>query len=596
MRTLAFLARHRPVSFAALLYLCLVVAAALAAPLVAPYPPLAANLADSLQGPGARHLLGTDQLGRDVLSRLIWGARPTLLFTAEAVAVTIAVGLCAGLLAGFVGRGLDTLITTSGDLVMSMPGLVVLLIVLAVFQTHILLAMICLGLLLAPSQMRVVRGAALDTRREAFVDAAHVAGLSTTRVVTRHVLPRIRGAVLVNSSMLGALALLAITGLAYLGFGTMPPQPSWGLMVGDAAQVMTQSPWPLLSAGGAVALTVMAFGLLGDGLRDASVVAWAGERPAGRPAAPVEAPDPRSGSDPDPAALLSLRSVAIAYPRAGRMHTVVRGVDLDIAPGETVGLIGESGSGKTAVARAILGILRTGGAVTAGRIAFDGKDLTAVRGGGIGYIAQEPVAALDPTWRVGALLAESVRHHTGHGRARSRQRALELLELVRLPDPHAVARAYPHELSGGMAQRVALARALAGNPRLLIADEPTSALDVTVQAAILDLLAAIRAQTGMAILLITHDWGVVADLCERVVVMYAGEIVEQAPVGELFAAGAHPYTRGLLAAAPSRASAGTELVAIPGAVPSPEHWPEGCHFAPRCTLAAPPCHAGPVPL
>jgi peptide/nickel transport system permease protein len=242
--------------------------------------------------------------------------------------------------------------------------------------------------------------------------------------------------------------------------------------------------------------------------------------------------------------------------------------------------------------------------VVAGTARFDGYDLAGLnekrfgelRGGRIGLISQEPAAGLDPSFRVGTQLVEVIRRHRRMSRRQAVARAHELLETVRLPQPAQVARRYPHELSGGMAQRVCIALALAGGPDLLIADEPTTALDVTVQAEILDLLRQLRERLHMAIVLVTHDWGVLADLCDRAVVMYCGEVVEQATVEQLYRSPRHPYMRSLLLANPYLAAEGTELPTIPGSVPSPADWYPGCRFRPRCPMAVTACGIGDIPL
>jgi peptide/nickel transport system permease protein len=288
----------------------------------------------------------------------------------------------------------------------------------------------------------------------------------------------------------------------------------------------------------------------------------------------------------------------------------VDGVSLTVAQGETVGLVGESGCGKTSVARAVIGLLRGGGRISGGRVCLDGRDVTHLparearkyRGGQVALITQEPMASLDPSWRVGPLVAQAVRCHREMPAGQARRRVLDLFEQVQLPEPARVFRSYPHELSGGMAQRVVIARALAGEPELLIADEPTTALDVTLRAEILALLRSLQLQSGMAMLVVSHDWHLVADICDRVIVMYAGQVVEQAATADLLSVPAHPYTRLLLAASPAAAlaKAGPDMAeplpVIPGTIPAPEDWPRACRFGTRCPHAVGACHQGPVPL
>jgi len=254
--------------------------------------------------------------------------------------------------------------------------------------------------------------------------------------------------------------------------------------------------------------------------------------------------------------------------------------------------------------RAVLGMLAPGGLVNSGDINICGRDMAhkserdwaEVRGSLIAYVAQEPLVALDPCYSVGSLLMEALRRNRGTSRSQARDSALNLLIRVGLPQPDLVMQRFAHQLSGGMAQRVAIALALTGSPKLLIADEPTTALDVTVQAELLDLLRSLQIDTGMAVLLVTHDFGVVADFCTRAMVMYAGQIVEQAPTRELFNAPAHPYTQRLLAATPHGADRDHELPTIEGLVPPPGHRSFGCRFAPRCSRAAEVCTADAVPL
>jgi peptide/nickel transport system ATP-binding protein len=280
---------------------------------------------------------------------------------------------------------------------------------------------------------------------------------------------------------------------------------------------------------------------------------------------------------------------------------LVHDVTFAVAPGASVALIGESGCGKTMTAMAVLGLLPAAVRVGAGSVRLDGRellgssprDISAVRGGAVGAVFQDPMSSLDPTMTIGDQIAEPRMLHLGERRAAARERARELLELVGIPDPGRRVNSYPHELSGGMQQRVMIASAIACEPRLLIADEPTTALDVTIQEEILELLGELRAQTGMAVLLVTHDLGVVADVCEQVVVMYAGHVVERAAASDLFAAPRHPYTRALLRSMPGLRAPRTLLDVIPGRVPPPGAIPAGCRFRPRCGFAVGDCTAEP---
>jgi peptide/nickel transport system permease protein len=595
--------RRKPLGVAGLVIVTLVIVAAACAPWLAPYGPNDANLLHPLAGPSPQHWLGTDALGRDILSRLIWGARPTLAYTLESVVVTIAVGVPLGLLSGYLGGWTDRVIMWLADLGLSVPTLVVLLIVLSVFQNDFWVALIFLGLFTAPPLVRFIRSATIAVRREPFIDAALVAGRSHGHIIGRHILPRIRGTVLVQLTLLSAGGVVMLAGLGYLGYGPQPPSPTWGNMISDAQDALSRSPWPLIAAGGMTGLMVLSLGLLGDAVRDATVEAWAGE---------VRTPPRRRGDTKrryaeiserrTAGALVTVRGLSVAFERRGASTVVVDDVSFEVGAGEAVALVGESGCGKTSVARALLRLLESsGGEVIAGSVTFDGQDVLALsgealrrfRGSAIGYIAQEPMSALDPSFRVGTQLAEAVRAHEKLSDGRVR----ELLELVRIPDPDRVARLYPHELSGGMAQRVCIARALAGRPRLLIADEPTTALDVTVQAEILELLRGLRERTGMAILLVSHDWGVVAQVCDRAIVMYAGQVAETAPLADLVSAPGHPYTKALLTCRPDSVPDGADLLpTIPGTVPNPEDWPDGCRFAPRCSYATAVCSTEVVAL
>jgi peptide/nickel transport system permease protein len=594
--------RRRPLGVAAAAYLVLLTVACVGASWWAPVDPEQQDLARALTGPSAEHWLGTDRLGRDVLSRLLVGGQVTLVSVVEAVAVFTVLGAGLGVVAGYLGGWVDRAISWLSDLLLALPGIIVLLMVLAVFPGNDAATMVVLGVICCPLLLRVTRGVTIAVRREPYVQAARLTGLTAPRVMWRHVLPRLAGPLIVQVSLFAATVVLVQAALSFLGLSVPETKgPSWGNMVGSAAQVSSEHPWLSVPTGGILVLTVLALGLLGDAVRDARADR---RRPTPvvrrrRPARPAPTP-PATGTAP----LLSVRGLTVGFDLPHERATVLRDVSFDVAAGEVVGIIGESGSGKTVTARSLLGLLPAAGHVVAGSAVFGGRDLLAlteselgrVRGSRIALVSQEPLSGLDPLFTVGSQLAEVIRCHHPVGRAEARARVVELLRTVRLPEPEQVARRYPHQLSGGMAQRVSIALALAGEPELLVADEPTTALDVTVQAEILALLRDLRDRLDMAIILVTHDWGVLADLCDRAVVLYAGEVVEQATVPDLYRAPRHPYTQRLLAANPHLAPVADGLPTIPGSVPSPSSWSVGCRFRPRCRYAEDACAAGPVPL
>ncbi|MCE3249583.1 MAG: oligopeptide/dipeptide transporter, ATPase subunit [Geminicoccaceae bacterium] len=303
-------------------------------------------------------------------------------------------------------------------------------------------------------------------------------------------------------------------------------------------------------------------------------------------------------------ALLSVRDLSVEFPTRQGPVRAVQALSFHIARGDTLALVGESGSGKSTVALALLRLIASPGRIVSGEILFDGRDLTAlseeaireVRGRDIAMIFQDPMMALNPVHTIGTQIAEAVRLHLGGTKAEGIERAVELLRLVRVPAPERRVREYPHNLSGGMRQRAMIAMALACNPKLLVADEPTTALDVTIQAQVLELIRELKERLHMAMLLITHDLGVVAESAERVVVMYAGRKVEEGAVREMFRKPHHPYTEGLIKVSRWESSGGGEMPEIPGTVPSPVELPPGCSFAPRCAYAMPACSREQPPL
>ena len=608
---MSFLRRllRRPLALACCAYLAIVTAVAIVAPIVMPSVNSqdAGDLFAANQLPSWSHLLGTDTLGRDVLSRLLVGDRVTLIGVVEALVVLLVLAVPLGLAAGYLGGWTDRVVTWLADLTFSLPAVVIIIVVLSVFPASMLAGMVTFGVIAAPGLMRIVRSATLPIREELYVKAAEASGLSRTYILTRHILPRIAGVVIVQASLLAAVALGVQTGLAFLKLLVAAPAPSWGGMVADGTSVLLLHPWLIVPPGAAIAITMLALSLLGDTVRDATVENWSAPvatRAATKARAKAEAQARAETAPPAEGRLLDVRQLSISFLGRERDVRVVEDVTFDVAAGEIVGIVGESGCGKSVTTAAIVGLLPGSGRIDGGSIWFGGKDLSraseadlrALRGRKIGFVSQEPMVSLDPVYRVGAQIAEALRQHRGLSRPAARARTLELLRDMHFTDPGAVAVRYPHEISGGMAQRVAIARALAGEPELLIADEPTTALDVTVQAEILELLRELRTTRQMAVLIVTHDWGVVADLCDRVVVMYAGQIVERSDTQSVFDTPLHPYTETLLASNPHLAPEAATLPVIPGTVPPPGSWPAGCRFSARCRYAVPACSAHAVPI
>ena len=587
------------------LILLLLVVLAIFAPLIAPYPPNLNDLAASYQLPSGAHPLGTDELGRDILSRLMYGGRISLTGVAEALIVYLALGLLFGTIAGYVGGAVEAIVVWIADLSFALPQIIVILAVLAVFSNNTTAAMLALGILGAPGLAVFVRGATKSVRQELYISAARVSGLGTVQILFRHVLPRIAGPIIVQVTLFAGIALLFQTGMDFLGLGTQPPNASWGAMVAEGSTYLGQDIWMVMPAGIVIVIVIVSFALLGDAIQDRRNDAQSGaSRSVTRSNAVAGSGAVVEGTDnvSSPTSVLEVRHLSASTAVGG--IPIVQDVSFSLEPGQCLGIVGESGCGKTMTALAVIGLLPEGVVTTGGEVRFRGKDLLDpagngyrnVRGSGIGMISQEPIASLDPSFTVGSQIAEVVRRHTGVSRRAARDRTNDLLRQVRLPDPDAVARKYPHELSGGMAQRVLIAAALAGEPDILIADEPTTALDVTVQAEILQLLRELRQEIGLAMILVSHDWGVIADSCDAAIVMYAGQVVEEAPIEAVFAAPRHPYSYALMESNPHLALPGEPLPSLPGAVPNVGSWPVGCHFADRCPFATVECSGRPIPL
>ncbi|MFN3686144.1 dipeptide/oligopeptide/nickel ABC transporter permease/ATP-binding protein [Salinarimonas sp.] len=607
MRFLALLLRNR-LAGAGLVVLTIIVAIALLAPLLPLHPPNVTAPANRLLPPlSENHLLGTDELGRDLLSRLVWGARVSLAMGITATLVAALAGSTIGLLAGYFGGRLDALLMRSIDTLMAFPYILLALAIVAVLGPGLINALYAVAIVNIPFFARAIRGVTVGLRHRDFVDAARLSGMSHARILVSEILPNVMPVIVITMSTTVGWMILETAGLSFLGLGSQPPQADLGSILGEGRRVMLTAPHVTTVAGVTIFVLVVSINLVGDGIRDALDPRLSGGTLA-RPA-PVtriaRGAEDEGAHPPAEEAALAIEALDTRFELDGRVFRAVDGVSLAIRPGECLGIVGESGSGKSVTALSILGLVPSPpGIVRGGRVWHDGRDvlalsaerLRALRGGRIAYVFQDPSSTLHPLFTVGDQIVEAIRAHRPLSRAKAWAEAVALMERVRIPAAADRARALPHELSGGQRQRVAIAMALANDPEILIADEPTTALDVTVQAEILTLLDDLRRDRGLALVFITHDFGIVSQICDRVCVMYAGRIVEEGPTQALLDAPAHPYTRRLIGCVPVLGSRGKTLAPIPGLPPSVDALPDGCAFAPRCDRARPQCRAGTIPL
>ncbi|NDK26309.1 dipeptide/oligopeptide/nickel ABC transporter permease/ATP-binding protein [Streptomyces sp. TR1341] len=604
------LRRLPPLSTLAVCFLALVVLVALLAPLLAPDDPL--DQQDPVGGtghPSAAHWMGQDSLGRDILSRLMYGARWSLAIGLGATGLALVVGAVLGAVAATSRKAVDETLMRCLDVVMAFPGIALAAVLVAVFGGGIGVLICAIAFLFTPPVARVVRANVLDQYGEDYVTAERVIGARTLHIVLRHVAVNCAAPVLVFCTVQVAEAIVFEASLSFIGAGVRPPDPSWGSVIADGKNmVLTGGWWATVFPGLLILLTVLALNILSEGVSDA----WAAPAPREVEAAdePVEqmssgevlklpglaeaARGLRSRARPLPdrtgPPVLAVEDLAIGFPGRHRGVDIVAGVGFEVYPGEVLGLVGESGCGKSLTALTVMG-LQPPGARVRGRIRFRQHDLLAepararrkLLGHEMAMVYQDALSSLNPAMTVRAQLGQLVRRG-------GRRSPAELLGLVGL-DPERTLRSYPHELSGGQRQRVLIAMALSRDPGLIIADEPTTALDVTVQAQVMELLLRLRAELGFALVLVSHDLALVADVTDRVVVMYGGQIVESAVTAELVAAPAHHYSRGLLGSVLSLESAAARMTQIRGVVPAPADFPPGCRFAGRCPRASEVCRA-----
>ncbi len=578
------------------LLLGLVVLLAAAVPLLPLPAPLAMDVAHRLAPPSPAHWLGQDEYGRDVLTRLLWGARVSLWVAGASTLLACVAGTVLGLAGGFLGPVAEALAVRSMDVLLCFPPLLLALLVVTLLGPGAATLIPVLALVYLPGFVRVAYAGVLTVRSQEYVEAVRVLGAGPLRILGRTVLPNIAGPLLVQVSLTAASAVVLESGLSFLGLGVVPPAASWGLMIAAARTTMAQAPWLLLWPCLALSVTILAMNAACDTLRDA--LAAQPRLPRGRRVLDVLTPGLLPAARALPGPLLDVQGVTVAIETgAGAIHPV-RDVTFQVAAGETLAVVGESGSGKSMLGLALMGLLPPLARVTHGAAWLGGASilgvseaaLRAVRGKGMAMVFQDPLSSLNPVHRIGRQVAEAVQAHRRVPAREAGRVAVSLLRQTGIPDPERCARAFPFEISGGMRQRAMIAMALANDPGLLIADEPTTALDVTIQAQVLDVLAALRRERGMGLVFITHSLPVVAQIADRILVMYAGEVVEQGAADDVLLRPLHPYTAALLRSAPPEDGRLPE--GVPGAVPPPDALPPGCGFAPRCTHRHPTCEAG----
>lgn len=526
-----------------------------------PYDPNAMDASAKLSGISAEHIMGCDNFGRDIFSRLIVGIKMTLVIASGVVAIGVILGIVLGAFTGFYGGIADEILMRFNDAVLAFPSILLALVFIALLGSGTYQVMIALGIVFAPSFARIVRGEFLKCRDLDYVRSASLCGVSNLRIMFVHILPNILP-VLLSSVVIGFNnAVLAEAGMSFLGIGVQPPDSSLGAMLSDAQSYFFSSPLYAFAPGIMIAIMILGFSLLGDGI---------GKVTSNRKSSSLDTTDEAGtfakqavkvrGEQPseDAGILLKVSDLQIEINDSISSETVVKDFDLELRQKDIIGIVGESGSGKTMSALAIAGLLSRKDMKKRGSIMFDGTDMLnsprsvirQIQGNSIGMIFQEPMTSLDPVKTIGYQVEEALRIHTDFDEATRKDKAIRMLKNVELENAEEIYYRYPHELSGGQRQRVMIAAALVTHPKLLIADEPTTALDVTVQAQIIDLLKRVNKYYKTSILFISHDLSLVRTLCKDVAVMKDGIVVEAGNCEEIFNNPKDEYTKELIGAIP----------------------------------------------
>jgi len=573
---------------------------AIFAPVIAPYDSsstTSAGLSDIYNPPSAQHWFGTDDAGQDVFSNFIFGARISLTVGFFAAFISIIIGGVFGLVAGFFGGRWENFIMRFTDIFLVIPDLPLMVVIVALTKPSLLNIIFVIGLLGWTTTARVVRSQTLAVKSRKFVLRARAIGAGKGHIVIHHILPLVMPILVVQAVLVVSLAILNESALSFIGLGD-PTALSWGQMLNYAfgrGAMSTGAWWALVVPGFGIVWVVLGLTLLGQGLEKVlNPRLETHHLMPGRLSVQKEAGTSASNKE----FLLEVQNLSINYVTEGQAPArAVENVSFALKEGELIGLVGESGCGKTTLMLSLLRLLPAAGQIVNGRVFFNGKDLVTlsdedlndIRWSGISIVFQGAMNALNPVRTVGDQIAEAItKHLPAFPKEHLQTRVVELLDLVGIAADHKDN--YPHQYSGGMRQRAMIAMALACNPQVIIADEPTTALDVMIQAQILDLLDSLRKKLGLAIVFVTHDLGVVAEICDKVLVMYGGVTAEYADVDVIYNDPKHPYTQELLKAFPDLTKPKKKLSSIPGYPPRLDALPAGCRFAPRCPAAIARCH------
>ena len=601
---LKIVAKNRLAAFGGVLLL-IIITLSILAPILPLKEPNITNTADRFMTPLEEgHILGTDHLGRDLLSRLLWGTQLSLAVGFAAAFIAATFGSILGAIAGFYGQKTDNIIMRFIDMLMAFPYILLALAIVAALGPGLFNALIAVALVNIPFFARNIRGVTVTLANKEFIEAARLSGMSNLRILIVEIFPNLLPMIVIAMSTTVGWMILETAGLSFLGLGSQPPQADLGSMLGEARSALITNPHTSFVPGIMIFCIVMGINLFGDGVRDAldprlkkgSLI-----RPL--PQTIYEGGD----TQPQPSTkLLSVQNLSTQFHVNQDIYQSSNDVSFEIQEGECLGLIGESGSGKSVTALSITSLVASPpGVIKKGSVNYKNQNLLAlpyeelrsIRGNKISYIFQDPLTTLHPLHTIGDQLLEALQAHDSElSASESISKSKDLLKSVQIPNPDNVWDVYPHQLSGGMRQRVCIAMALINDPELIIADEPTTALDVTVQAQILNILNSLRKERKLSILFISHDFGVISQLCDRVIVMYAGSIVEEGPVKNIMQQAVHPYTSELIKCVPQLGNKEHALYSIPGNPPSLNQLPEGCAFANRCKHKQDQCLKGSVPV